>query len=378
MNKSNSSTLVRPRIHSAKKNDLSSLIPLSTPLSVHIDVSSVCNFKCSFCFQADDEGMKEANLKRGLMDIALYKKIVDDLKEFPSRVKKIKIGNHGEPTLHPKIVEMVDYAKKSNTAEIIEMFTNGSKLTEEINDGIVKAGLQRINISIEGLSDSDYKLVTGVKQSFQTIVDGVKDLFNKKEKNKSDLIIYVKIADQSHAFDKSSNQKFEMNESDKKFFYDTFSPISDEIFIEKIVPQWPETQLKEQNQLSDTGMYGQRSKKWKNVCPFTFMYLHFNCDGSVSPCTLDWARKVNIGNSQNLSVKEIWNGVKLKQLQISMLQKNRKNINVCGSCSAPMVCVEEDFDEKSEEILKKNYIKEIISKENPWIENNFQSINFKL
>ena len=43
-----------------------------------------------------------------------------------------------------------------------------------------------------------------------------------------------------------------------------------------------------------------------------------------------------------------------------------------------MVCVEEDFDEKSEEILKKNYIKEIISKENPWIENNFQSINFKL
>ena len=65
-----------------------------------------------------------------------------------------------------------------------------------------------------------------------------------------------------------------MNESDKKFFYDTFLPISDEIFIEKIVPQWPETQLKEQNQLSETGMYGQRSKKWKNVCPFTFMYLH--------------------------------------------------------------------------------------------------------
>ena len=62
---------------------------------------------------------------------------------------------------------------------------------------------------------------------------GLKTFFNKKEKNKSDLIIYVKIADQSHAFDKSSNQKFEMNESDKKFFYDTFSPISDEIFIEK-------------------------------------------------------------------------------------------------------------------------------------------------
>ena len=37
-------------------------------------------------------------------------------------------------------------------------------------------------ISPLGLSDSDYKLVTGVKQSFQSIVDGVKDLFQQKRK----------------------------------------------------------------------------------------------------------------------------------------------------------------------------------------------------
>ena len=46
--------IVRPRIYSAKKQKLEGVVPLSTPYSVHIDVCSVCNFKCSFCFQADE------------------------------------------------------------------------------------------------------------------------------------------------------------------------------------------------------------------------------------------------------------------------------------------------------------------------------------
>ena len=57
----------------------------------------VFSFKCSFCFQTDDKGMKEANLKRGLMDIVLYKKIVDDLKDFHLESKKLKLVT--EPTL---------------------------------------------------------------------------------------------------------------------------------------------------------------------------------------------------------------------------------------------------------------------------------------
>jgi radical SAM protein with 4Fe4S-binding SPASM domain len=336
--------LIQPRIYSAKKRALEDLVPLSTPISAHIDISSLCNFRCSFCFQADTKGMKAVGLKRGFMPIEMFKKIVDDLRDFPDKIKKIKIGNHGEPTLHPNCAEVIEYARSSETADVVEMFTNGSKLTTLLNKDIVSAGLQRINISLEGLSDERYLAVAGVKQEFSEIVNGVKDLYARKKAAKSDLVIYVKIADQAHALKGESNQVFTLTENERKFFFDTFKEHCDEIFIEKVVPQWAETQENKQNNVDSTGMYGQRVTANKDVCPFVFMYMHFNCDGSVSPCTLDWPRKVIIGNVLNESVKQIWTGSRMRSLQAAMLEGYRSCISLCQSCSAPLVCVEENLD----------------------------------
>ena len=343
--------VVRPRIHSAEKKPLQDLLPIMTPISAHVDISSICNYRCSFCFQADTKGMKEVGLKRGWMEVAMFKKIVDGFKEFPDKIKKIKIGNHGEPTLHPNVAEMVKYARESNTADIIEMFTNGSRLEPKLNEAMVKAGLQRINISLEGLTDERYLQVAGVKQNFQEIIDGVKSLYEIKTREKSDLQIYVKIADQAHALKGDKDVKFLMTDDERNFFFETFTPICDEIFVEKVVPQWADTQLDKQNEVEDTGMYGQKINKWKDSCPFIFMYMHFNCDGTVSPCTLDWPRKVVIGNVNDESVKDIWQGKALRELQVAMLAGQRKCINLCNNCSAPMVCVEEDLDSHVEKVV---------------------------
>jgi len=344
--------VIRPRIHSAEKKPLQDLLPMKTPISAHVDISSICNYRCSFCFQADTKGMKEVGLKRGWMEVDMFKKIVDGFKEFPDKIKKIKIGNHGEPTLHPDVAEMVKYAYESNTADIIEMFTNGSRLTPELNEAMVKAGLQRINVSLEGLTDKRYLEVAGVKQNFQEIIDGVKSLYEIKTREKSDLQIYVKIADQAHALKGDKDVKFMMTDEEKKFFFDTFTPICDEIFVEKVVPQWADTQLDKQNEVEDTGMYGQKINQWKDSCPFIFMYMHFNCDGTVSPCTLDWPRKVVIGNVNDESVKDIWEGKPLRELQVAMLAGKRQCINLCNNCSAPMVCVEEDLDSHVDKVVK--------------------------
>jgi len=369
---------VQPRIHSAAKRPLEELVPLDTPMSAHIDVSSVCNYKCSFCFQADQAGMKAVNLKRGFMPIQLFKKICDDLRDFPDKLKKIKIGNHGEPTLHPNVVDAVAYARDFGNSEIVEMFTNGSKLEPELNRGLVVAGLQRINISLEGLSDERYYAVAGVRQDFKQIIDGVRDLYAKKEEKKSDLKIYVKIADHAHALKKDSTEVFVLSELERKYFFDTFQDHCDEIFIEKVVPQWSETQLEKQNEVQDTGMYGQKISSWKDACPFVYMYLHFNCDGTVSPCTLDWPRKVVIGNANDQRVIDIWNGDSLRELQMAMLQGHRKCINFCNGCSAPMVCVEENLDPHAEYLVGKldPTGKYFNIATNQWINNGFSKVEF--
>ena len=358
----------QPRIHSAKKTPIQELLPLATPISAHIDVSSLCNFRCSFCFQADTQGMKDVDLKRGFMQTDLFRKIVDELRAFPDKLKKIKIGNHGEPTLHPQLAECIKYAAESKAAEIVELFTNGSKLNADLNKKIVESGLQRINISLEGLSDERYREVTGVKQDFSEIVAGVKDLYQQKISMNSDLIIYVKIVDEAHSLRGDSNLIFTLSDEERQEFFETFENSCDEIYIEKIVPQWAETQLDRQNTVSQTGMYGQKVTEWKDICPFTFMYLHFNCDGTVSPCTLDWPRKVVIGNAKTESVSAIWNGSRLRDLQIAQVMGKRKCIDFCSSCSAPMVCVEEDLDQHKN-LVKKAYnysLAETNLSENVW------------
>ena len=67
--------VVQPRIHSSKKANLEDVVPLRTPFSVHIDVCSYCNFKCSFCFQADIFGKKNKKFPHGMMKMDLFKKI---------------------------------------------------------------------------------------------------------------------------------------------------------------------------------------------------------------------------------------------------------------------------------------------------------------
>ena len=98
------------------------------------------------------------------------------------------------------------------------------------------------------------------------------------------------------------------------------------------------------------------------------MYLHFNWDGTTSPCTLDWPRKVLIGNARDESAVDIWNGDKLAKLQIAQLEGKRHKIDFCNDCSAPMVCCDEYLDPHAESIRKKMFLNTIMDKTNMWID----------
>ena len=83
------------------------------------------------------------------------------------------------------------------------------------------------------------------------------------------------------------------------------------------------------------------------------MYIHFNFDGTASGCTLDWGKEVLIGNISKESALEIWQGDRLKNLQIAHLEKKRDKIPFCDKCLAPMICCFEDLDDHAGMLLKK-------------------------
>ena len=99
-------------------------------------------------------------------------------------------------------------------------------------------------------------------------MSNIKDLYEYSRKT-GDLVIYIKVV--NNASELNGKTVFSMSEEEKNYFYKTFGNIADEVYIEKIVPQWAETQEDKQNAVDYTCMIKKRFNI--KVCPFIFMYL---------------------------------------------------------------------------------------------------------
>ena len=63
----------------------------------------------------------------GHMDLDLYKNIIDQIE---GKVEAVTLASRGEPTLHPKLPEMLDYL--SNKFLEVKLNTNATRLNEKL------------------------------------------------------------------------------------------------------------------------------------------------------------------------------------------------------------------------------------------------------
>jgi radical SAM protein with 4Fe4S-binding SPASM domain len=328
---------IKPRIDLENRTKLETVIPLNVPFVIFVDPSDVCNFQCKFCPTGDRKLMKETlGRNHGLMDFNLYKKIVNDICQFEKPIKVLRLYKDGEPLLHPRFAEMIRYAKEKKCAERIDTTTNASLLTPKKNIEIIKAGIDRINISIEGVNEQQYLEFSKYKINFKDLVKNITHLY----RNRKNCEIIIKINGDT------------ISEEDKKRFYKIFGDIADGVYIEHVMSCWPEFELKGVEVNQEVGIYGQPIKEVQ-VCPYVFYSFSINSDGSVSACFLDWARKLIIGDVKKESVKDIWNGEKLLNYQKMFLEKKRKEHPVCGNCGQMSHGMPDDIDVYAEELLNK-------------------------
>jgi len=304
-------------------------IPLATPLVVYIEPSGFCNFKCIFCPQ----GSGGRDLKKDLMTTDLFCKIIDDLTMFPDLVKLLRICGNGEPLINKDIVSMLQYARAQKRAERIELVTNGSLLTTDLIKTLPFL-LDRIIISIEGLCSQDYQRTSGAKVNFDKLLEHINDLYACKGK----CLIHIKITD-----------KDVLPEEKKVMFLNTFGDICDEIYIEKLVPMWPQFD----------GACSPRTFRWDGVlvkhtvCAQIFKGVQVQADGEVVPCCVDWKRVNVLGNINKNSVYEIWNGERLRRLQIEHLIGNKSKTEPCKDCTMNDYCEVDNIDSHAKECLKR-------------------------
>lgn len=298
-----------------KRIKLHEATPLGTPLVLFIDPTNLCNIRCQYCPTGDKELLKATGRPNGVMNFELFKKIVEDIKEFGEKIKLINFYKDGEPLANKMFPEMASHLVRSNVAERVWLKTNGLLLNPELNKKLIASGIHSINISIQHISAEGYKKIALSNINYENLLSNIKNLYLQRE----DCKLYVKIANTG------------LSKSDIQKFQDDFSNIADAIYIEQL-HGWSMSNIKDFTLGTNPTTFDGLPLTDKIACPWPFYEMAINWDGTVSLCNEDWAHKTLVGDTRTNSLKEIWNGSALFNMRKMMLENRRHENPMCKNC----------------------------------------------
>jgi GTP 3',8-cyclase len=161
---------------------------LERPLrDLRISVTDKCNFRCTYCMPAEIFGPDYTFLRKDQLlsfeEIERLAKIfVKDL-----GVKKLRITG-GEPLMRKDLPILIKKLRQINGVEDIAMTTNASLLPKHAKD-LKEAGLDRVSVSLDSLSDEVFGKINGRGVSVQTVLDGIEAASNVGLKVKLNMVV---------------------------------------------------------------------------------------------------------------------------------------------------------------------------------------------
>lgn len=278
---------------------------LSFPDHVDIEISSSCDLKCPMCYTITDE-FKDS-VKRKFMKFDLFKKLVDECVD--NNVYSIRLSLRGEAFLHKNIIEMIRYAKDKGIKEIASL-TNLHSLSPEKFEAAMEAGLSWLTISFDGLGKQYEDVRKPAK--FNEMYERVKAFKLIKDRHNSVKPV-IKIQTLWPAI-----------KDDPMAYYRAFNPYVDNIASNPLIDYLHN---------DDEG----RIEYEKNfTCPVLFQRLVVGSDGQVLLCSNDEMGKFIIGNANEETLKQVWNGERMTSARkLHKEHKGHLQIECCRECYIP-------------------------------------------
>ncbi|MCI7291847.1 radical SAM/SPASM domain-containing protein [Methanobrevibacter woesei] len=135
------------------------------PFQIVWNITKACNFKCIHCYE---------NAGKKADDELTTDEIIDGIDKL-SRLGVASIAfSGGEPTVHPGIIDLIKYA--SEDGMYVSMATNGFKTAKiERAKEFADAGLEFVQISLDGLNSETHDNFRGVPNSWNRAVQSIKN-----------------------------------------------------------------------------------------------------------------------------------------------------------------------------------------------------------
>ena len=272
------------------------------PPLVQIEPSSICNFRCVFCFETDKTFSSKNSGHMGTMTLEMFKNIID---EIEGKVQFVTLASRGEPLISKEIDKMIEYT--SGKFLNLKINTNASLLNEKKAHAILSSNVKTLVFSADA-ADSDLYKKLRVNGNLETTLRNIKLFIDIKKKHYPENKIITRVSGVKF----SKEQNFE---SMKKLW----GELVDQIAFVDYNP-WENSYEKKPNNI-------------KTPCSDLWRRMFIWWDGKANPCDVDYKSHLCVGNKNNKTIKEIWNSKEYNNLRETHINQNRSSVSPCNACT---------------------------------------------
>ena len=202
---------------------------------------------------------------------------------------------------------MIGYAKEMGIKEVSSL-TNNLALTPKLFEDVMKAGLDWLTISFDGLGDT-YELIRQPAK-FEESYNKIKE--------------YKKIKDKAHSWKPVIKVQtiWPAIKDNAKEYYETFEPYVDDIAINPLIDY-----LHNDEDIIYIDNF---------LCPVLYQRLVIGSDGIVILCSNDEFSLYPIGDANSESLYKIWHGERMTEArEIHKRYKGVELLSPCKHCYLP-------------------------------------------
>ena len=272
------------------------------PPCVKIEPTSICNFRCVFCFQTDPLLTLRKHGHAGQMPIELFKTIVDQIE---GKVEFVTMASRGEPLMTKGIEEMLAYASGKFLG--LKMNTNATFLDEKKAHAILQAEPNTLVFSADAADAATYAQLR-VNGDFDRVMGNIRRFKEIKERDYPNSRLITRVSGVAFDRERQDHQKIE------EFWREYVDQVA---FVD--YNPWENAYDNEPNGIDEAC-----SDLWRRA----FVWW----DGKMNPCDVDYRSFLCPGTVGDESVSDIWTGLGYTTLREKHMEMQRQSLTPCRGC----------------------------------------------
>ncbi|MDF3027445.1 MAG: Radical domain protein [Fluviicola sp.] len=289
------------------------------PFALSIEPTTACNLGCPAC----PSGLKAFSRPTGKIDLVNHQ---NWLSQVANSVFYINYYFQGEPFLHPQFLDLIREAKRKKIYTATS--TNAHFIDEKKAQEIVESGLDRLIISIDGLTQETYESYR-VHGNLEKVIAGSKALVQAKQTAQSAtphlIFQFLVVKANEHQIAEVQELATEIGIDEVRF---KTAQVYDYEHGNELIPD-NEAYSRYVKQKDGTYRF---KYKGGNSCWRMWSSSVLTWDGQVVPCCFDKDAHHTLGSLQEQTFETIWKSPAYRSFRNSVLQ-DRNSIEICTNCS---------------------------------------------